>query len=707
LNPVLLSLYYQLKPLIPRYVQIALRRQVARRRLAMYRDRWPIDPSAAQKPPGFSGWPEGKKFALVLTHDVETRRGHDRVRRLAELEKERGFRSSFYFVPRRYEVSPDLRRDLVENGFEVGVHGLYHDGRYLQSRDLFKTRAEAINHYLREWGAVGYRSPSMLYNLEWFHDLDIQYDSSTFDTDPLELQSRGVRSIFPFWVDGKTDRPGYLELPYTLPQDFSLFILLGEEGIELWNRKLDWIAEQGGMALLDTHPDYMAFKEGDRRREEYPVRFYLEFLERVRKRYEGQYWLALPKEMANFWKNLPKATKKKRPFPRKLRVGMLSYSFYESDNRVMRYAETLSRRGDEVDVIALKRNGCLEFENLRGVNVYRIQERENEERGKLSYLNRLVRFLAGSSASLNRKHRERPYDLIHVHSVPDFEVFAALIPKLSGTKLILDIHDIVPELYASKFGIDQNHPIFKGLLAVERLSARFSDHVIIANHIWRERLVSRSVPEDKCSVFLNYPDPHLFYPRRRTRQDSRFIIMYPGTLNRHQGLDLAIEAMARIRDRAPQAELHIYGRGSEMPRLEEMVRALGLDNRVFLKAPVPLDRIVEKMAEADLGVVPKRNDPFGGEAFSTKILEFMALGVPVVVAATKIDRYYFNDAVVRFFTPEDVDDLAEALLEMIERKDTRKRLSESALRFVENFSWDKKKDEYLDLVSRLTNHRGF
>lgn len=292
-------LFYSIKPLIPRSLQLLLRRRTVvwkRRRCTAV---WPIDERAAAVPEGWPGWPEGKRFALVLTHDVDTARGQDRCLDLAKIEKDLGFRSSFNFVPRRYEVSAPLRERLTEEGFEIGVHGLYHDGRYFTSRSLFCERARQINAYLRQWGAVGFRAPSMLHNLDWIGDLDIEYDASTFDTDPFEPQADGVGTIFPFLVPRADGRSPYVELPYTLPQDFTLFVLLREDGIGTWKRKLAWVSDHGGMALLNVHPDYMAF---DKRPgiEEYPAAYYREFLEHVRSVYGYQFWHGLPREAARW-----------------------------------------------------------------------------------------------------------------------------------------------------------------------------------------------------------------------------------------------------------------------------------------------------------------------------------------------------------------------------------------------------------------------
>jgi len=380
---------------------------------------------------------------------------------------------------------------------------------------------------------------------------------------------------------------------------------------------------------------------------------------------------------------------------------MLTYSFYENDGRVKRYAETLANRGDQVDIVSLKKTHQSSFEKIKGVNVYRIQERSPNEKSKMSYLGRLLRFLIHSAFFLSRRHLEKSYQLIHVHSIPDFEVFAAFLPKFSGSKLILDIHDIVPELCISKFRIENNGSLFRALVKMEKLACSFADHIIISNHLWEEKLLSRSVTPNRCTTILNCPDPSIFYSRNRLRNDDKIIMIYPGTLNWHQGLDLAINAFDTIAVKVPEAEFHIYGQGSELDNLKKLVSSKRLQDRILFKPFVPIEDISDFIANADLGVIPKRNDSFGGEAFSTKSLEFMFLGVPVLMSETKIDRYYFNNSVVRFFEPENVYSLASAMYEMIKSEEMRKKLSKNALQFVENFSWKKQEHRYLNIIDSL------
>jgi hypothetical protein len=296
-----LDLYYRVKPAIPHELRLKLRSYIASRQRCRSANVWPINESAIQRPDWWCGWPGGKRFAFVLTHDVEGRKGMERCRALAQLEIDLGFRSSFNFVPEgEYDTPAALRSYLTDHGFEVGVHDLHHDGSLYRSKAEFIAGAERINEHLERWQAVGFRSAFMFHNLEWLKELDVLYDASTFDTDPFEPQSDGAATIFPFWVE-RSDGSGYVELPYSLPQDSTLYLVLGEKTNEIWKHKLEWIAKHGGMALVNVHPDYTAF--GERAgRTEFPVKLYKEFLAHVTAQFGDDAWYTLPRNVAAFVK---------------------------------------------------------------------------------------------------------------------------------------------------------------------------------------------------------------------------------------------------------------------------------------------------------------------------------------------------------------------------------------------------------------------
>ncbi len=229
-------------------------------------------------------WPGEASYALVLTHDVETSEGMRLIPQLAELEEELGFRSVWNVVPYKYDVDRGLLRELQQRGFEIGVHGYNHDGRLFWSERIFQQRLPYIQQALKDFNATGFRAPMVHRNLQWLQALNIEYDASCFDVDPYQPMPGGVGSLWPF-VAGD-----FVELPYTLPQDHTLMITLGEQSDNIWRRKLEFIRQRNGMALLITHPDYLNSPQR--------LNIYRSFLEHVRE--EGDYWHALPREVAQW-----------------------------------------------------------------------------------------------------------------------------------------------------------------------------------------------------------------------------------------------------------------------------------------------------------------------------------------------------------------------------------------------------------------------
>jgi glycosyltransferase involved in cell wall biosynthesis len=293
-----------------------------------------------------------------------------------------------------------------------------------------------------------------------------------------------------------------------------------------------------------------------------------------------------------------------------------------------------------------------------------------------------------------------------VHNVPDFLVFAALGPRLLGARVILDLHDLLPEFYAGKFGTREDSSLYRILLLVERLSCRFADHVIVANHIWHGKVTRRSAPPSRCTPILNYPADEFFRPapRQNTAAAGPFVMLYPGTLNHHQGLDIAVAAFAEVRDRMPRAQFLIHGDGPARESLRRQATELGIGDRVVIRDFVPFHEVPAVMAAADVGVVPKRADGFGNEACSTKILECMACGVPVIVSRTSVDAYYFDNGTVRFFTPGNVKDLARQMLWAYEHPAELHRVAASARRYALDYSWRRHAGEYVAIVDGLTHH---
>lgn len=301
LKQLAMRTYYGVRPVMPRAVQIALRRRFARVQARTAFPRWPFEPAlddllrfllgcladAAGEPvPWVQAWPDGRTWALVLTHDVETATGYAALDKLRDVEKALGYRSSWNFVPRRYDVAAARVRELWADGFEVGVHGLYHDGRDLESLETLERRLPEIREYAQRWHAVGFRSPATHRRWEWMPLLGFDYDSSYPDTDPFEPQAGGCCSFVPFFNDE------LVELPITLPQDHTLFVILRDPDERRWTEKTDLLRERGGMALLNTHPDYMLAPD--------QVALY----ERYLKAYadDASLWHALPRDVSAWWR---------------------------------------------------------------------------------------------------------------------------------------------------------------------------------------------------------------------------------------------------------------------------------------------------------------------------------------------------------------------------------------------------------------------
>lgn len=227
-------------------------------------------------------YPDGHDCAVILTHDVETQAGFDFIPTLMELEEAYGLKSSWNLVPHKYILRQEVI-DLIESkGHEIGIHGYNHDGTLYYSKTRFLRRAERINEALHRFHAVGFRSPQVHRNLQWLQHLDVLYDASCFDYDPYQPFPGGTACIWPFMA-GK-----FVELPYTLPQDHTLFCALGQRDISVWLEKMDWLVENHGMILSITHPDYLMV---DGR-----MRLYEAFLSRLKA--VPNSWLCLPREMA-------------------------------------------------------------------------------------------------------------------------------------------------------------------------------------------------------------------------------------------------------------------------------------------------------------------------------------------------------------------------------------------------------------------------
>ena len=696
------NLYYTLKPIIPRRLQIYLRRKIVSRKRLLYRETWPIDEKAGKRPEGWSGWPGGKRFALVLSHDVETAKGHDNCRNLMELEEKLGLHSSFNFVPERYKVSAELRRHLTDKGFEVGVHGLCHDGKLYRSKKKFQSRALKINHYLKEWQSVGFHSPSMQNNLEWAHYLNIEYDSSTFDTDPFEPCSDAVGTIFPFMIEDTSAGSSYVEIPYTLPQDSTLFIIMREKNIKIWKEKLDWVAKRGGMVLISTHPDYMNFNGASLDTEEYPSKLYKELLDYIKERYEGQYWHALPKEMAQYWKSSSASIKPARAdFIKKTqkKVLMLLENHIPGDVRPTNEAAALLKAGYKVAIIALRNKGERSRAIVDGVQVYRIptvtlfgkvcrpdashlQKLFYRFKSAFGYFYEHLYFTTACLLVSFYIFIKDDFDIIHAHNPPDTLFIVGWFYKLLGKKFIFDHHDLSPELFLTKFP-GKKGLVYKTLVLCEKLSCRLADAVICTNESYKKIQMDRHhIDSNRIFIVRNDPvidDCLLTNIDNTAQKNGKKVLLFLGSINPQDGVDVLLQTIHYLINTMNVRDFvcYIVGDGDSLSSMMRFAEELNITEYVDFKGYVyDREKVKKFLYDSDVCVESAPLNELNRHSTFIKIMEYMAAAKPIVAFDLKETRYSANGTAI-LIPPGDIKSFASAIKKLMDEPQLRTKLGKS------------------------------
>ncbi|MGE5227590.1 MAG: glycosyltransferase family 4 protein [Planctomycetaceae bacterium] len=394
--------------------------------------------------------------------------------------------------------------------------------------------------------------------------------------------------------------------------------------------------------------------------------------------------------------------------PPRPRHCMVVYAIYPlGETRVQREAEALVEAGYDVDVLCLRGPGEPARERYRDVEVHRLPY-GLDKRSLAHQLWSYVRFTAAAGRRLARLHRARPYASVQAHNLPDFLVFSALPTKLRGVPVILDLHDLMPEFFAGRFGGKGRAAAWIGRLVrlQERVSCAFADHVITVSEHWRRTLIARGVPPAKVSVVMNVADERIFVPPATPRPNAGAHLIYHGTVTRRYGLDLAIEAVALLREDLPDLHLTVIGRGDDMERLEALRDRLGVAGRVTLRDELVIaDELPALLAEADVGLAPYRNDVFTDGLLPTKLMEYAVMGMPCIAGRTTAIESEFADTFVAFFTPGDAEDLARRIRELHDDPALRDELAAGTRRFTERANWKEIGARYVELVERLGSRR--
>lgn len=385
---------------------------------------------------------------------------------------------------------------------------------------------------------------------------------------------------------------------------------------------------------------------------------------------------------------------------------MVVHAYYpKGETRVERQAMALLEHGIEVDVICLKATDHPAWEVVGGVQVYRLPVRRHKFSGPSVQLFEYLTFFILAFIRLASLHRQRRYDTVQIHNLPDFLVFVALIPKLTGARVILDLHDLMPEFYAERVQRSMSSLMVRLICWQERLACRFADHIITVTELWRQVLIERGQPADKVTVVMNVADSRIFHRDTTTEaadRDGRFSLIYHGVMGRRHGLDLALRAINLVRQAVPEIYLTLHGGGEYRGTLASLVDELGLQDHIqFSTRGVPTAELPKLLKRADLGIVPYRNGVFTGGILPTKLMEYVALGIPAIAARTPAIAAYFDETMVQFFTPGDVEDLAHCILALYSDRKRLAQLAQGAEEFNQRYNWTKIGAKYVALVEWL------
>ena len=382
---------------------------------------------------------------------------------------------------------------------------------------------------------------------------------------------------------------------------------------------------------------------------------------------------------------------------------------YDSDPRVRRKAEALVAAGYSVDVLALRTPGGEKEYALGGVNV-RTMPLGKRRGSRLRYLFEYGMFFAWVFARVHLDMRRRRYAVVDVNTLPDFLVFAPLFVRRMGARLVLDMHEITPEFYISKYGSGANARVVRLLKFLERISFKFADRVITINEPVEDLLVARGLSRQKSTVMMNSADEARFasvgQPQPTGDQvpgDPRFVMIYHGTLTKLYGLDIAIDAFSRVHLDMPGAELRILGSGPEADPLRDLVRRFGLEEKVRLVGQVPSSDIPGWLSASDVGLLPIRRDALLDFAFPNKLPEYIIHGKPVIISRLKAIEHYFSDDALAYARPNDAADLSRQMLRVFHDPELRARLAVRAREEYEPIRWTVMKERYLSLVEAMAD----
>lgn len=385
---------------------------------------------------------------------------------------------------------------------------------------------------------------------------------------------------------------------------------------------------------------------------------------------------------------------------------MIAYSDYLTDTRVRREAESLVASQEfQVQVITLKKEKKPKQFNIEGVEIIEVNTAKYRGGNQFRYLLSYSNFFIKALLVCNRLTLKRKLDAVHVHNMPDFLVFAALLPKLMGKPITLDIHDTMPETFGSKFG--NSSRVSQWLLKHEEsLSCSFADRLICVNEIQKTKLLSRGITSEKITVLMNVPDPKIFNVDRVSRKENQasdgFNLVYHGTIAYRLGVDLILKALHALQEKIPGIRLHLWGRKDEAEMiLGNQIMDLHLNGQVIINEAIPAEQLPSELIKMDLGVIGNRDNVATELMLPVKMMEYFSLKIPVVAPRTKAISHYFGEDMLMYYDPENVESMADAIYKMYADEELRRKKADKAYEFIQTISWDRQKEALFKIYRDL------
>jgi glycosyltransferase involved in cell wall biosynthesis len=392
------------------------------------------------------------------------------------------------------------------------------------------------------------------------------------------------------------------------------------------------------------------------------------------------------------------------------RVAMVTFSSYPFDPRPRRSIDALIAEGATVDLICLGGKNEVKGQAPNGVTVLRVPLK-HPRRGKFEYAFRYGIFILISSFTFAVRSLGRRYDLVYVHNMPDILVASALIPKILGSKVVLDLHDPMPELMMTIFRTQEDNRSVRLMKSLEKWSIARADLAVTVNVACKRIFSSRSCPAEKIAVVMNAPDGQIFpcrEPKLRSAStqdgDGHFVIMYHGSIVERNGLDIALDALARVRNTIPGAQLRIFGSQTAfLDHVMEKARSMGLQDAVQYRGPRRLEDLVTEIDNCDLGIIPNHRNAFTDINTPTRVFEYLAMGKPVIAPSTQGILDYFNKDSLVFFEPGNAAELAQQIEFAFSHPREVLEIVRRGQEIFSEHTWDREKETLVSRVSSLCN----